>query len=56
VVAETPLQAERVLAGTLRARSDVTPYAAHGDLFAWACAIVAAVAGLRWRAWSRRPA
>jgi apolipoprotein N-acyltransferase len=56
VVAETPLEVEQVLAGTLRVRSDVTPYAARGDLFAWACAIVAAVAGIRWRAWSRRPA
>ena len=56
VVAETPLEVERVLSGTLRARSDVTPYAARGDLFAWACAIVAGLAGFRWRAWSRRPA
>ena len=52
VVADTPLEQERVLAGTIRARSDVTPYAARGDLFGWACVIVAAVAALRWRAWS----
>jgi len=54
VVAATPLEEERVLAGTIHARADVTPYAARGDLFAWACAIVAAVAGIRSRAWSRR--
>jgi apolipoprotein N-acyltransferase len=51
VVAETPLEEERVLRGAIHTRTDVTPYAAHGDLFAWGCAIVAAVAGIRWRAW-----
>ena len=54
VVADTPLEEERVLVGTLHARSDVTPYAARGDVFGWGCAIVAAVAGIRWRAWSAR--
>ena len=54
VVAETPLEEERVLVGTIRARTDMTPYAARGDLFGWGCVIVAAVAGLRWRAWSAR--
>lgn len=54
LVAETPLEEERLLRGTIHARADVTPYAAHGDLFAWGCAIVAAVAGVRWRAWRAR--
>jgi apolipoprotein N-acyltransferase len=54
VVARTPLEEERVLQGTLHARSDVTPYAAHGDVFGWGCAIFAGFAGLGWRAWSRR--
>jgi apolipoprotein N-acyltransferase len=54
VVAETPLEVERVLQGTIHARADVTPYSAHGDVFGWACAIFAAFAGLGWRGWSRR--
>lgn len=54
VVDETPLEEERVLVGTLHARADVTPYAARGDVFGWGCAIVAAVAAIRWRAWSAR--
>ena len=52
VVAETPLEEERVLVGTLHARADVTPYAARGDVFGWGCVIVAAVAAFRWRAGS----
>ncbi|HET8946595.1 MAG TPA: apolipoprotein N-acyltransferase [Candidatus Polarisedimenticolia bacterium] len=54
VVAATPLEEERVLQGTIHARSDATPYAARGDVFGWACAIFAGFAGFVWRAWSRR--
>ncbi len=40
IVARTRLDESVVLSGALAARTDLTPYARRGDLFAWACAIL----------------
>jgi len=50
ILERTALMESAVLRGTVQTRSDVTPYAACGDLFAWGCAILTLLHGAALRA------
>ena len=50
ILASTSLMERAALTGTVRSRSDVTPYAACGDVFAWGCAILTLLQGAALRA------
>jgi apolipoprotein N-acyltransferase len=55
VAVSTPLQAQRVLSGEVRSRSESTFYVRHGDWFAILCAILAAAALAAQFSWHSPP-
>jgi apolipoprotein N-acyltransferase len=50
ILGKTGLMESSVLRGTVRPRTDRTPYARSGDLFAWGCAILTLLHGAALRA------
>jgi apolipoprotein N-acyltransferase len=50
IQASTPLMEQVVLRGRMRSRTDLTPYAAWGDVFAWGCVMLTLLHGAALRA------
>jgi apolipoprotein N-acyltransferase len=50
IVSRTPLMKSAMLQGTVRSHTEITPYAACGDLFAWGCVILTLLHGAALRA------
>ncbi len=50
VLARTKLMRSAVLRGSIHPRTGLTPYGRWGDVFAWACAILALLHGAALRA------